>query len=412
MDGPSSICIPKKSGGIHICIDYRELNKRTECDSYPLPLIDEVQDSLAGSTIFSKLDLQSGYWQMPVNPKDKEKTAFCPGPGMGLYEFTRMPFGLTNAPSSFQRMIDKLFPSVPFVHGYIDDILISSKTVDEHVSHLQEVLQQLQQAGLTLRGHKCHIGLSQVTYLGHVFSAQGTSPDPEKIKTIKHYPVPTNADETRRFLGLASYYRRYIFKFSEIAAPLNQLTHKNTPFRWSSECGQSFKWLKEKLITSQILAYPQLDRNSSPFVLHTDASGQGIGAVLKQQGHVIGYASRSLSQSEQNYSVIQKECLAIVYATKQFRHYLLGRTFQLFTDHAPLQWLSAQKAEGMLCRWALMLQEFDFKISYKPGVKNTNADTLSRIPYQQCATTMFTSSDYRNLIQNAQQTDLDYFFTL
>jgi transposase InsO family protein len=177
------------------------------------------------------------------------------------------------------------------------------------------------------------------------------------------------------------------------------------PFRWSSECGKSFEWLKEKLITSPILAYPQLDRNSSPFVLHTDASGQGIGAVLEQEGHVIGYASRSLSQSEQNYSVIQKECLAIVYATKQFRHYLLGRTFQLFTDHAPLQWLSAQKAEGMLCRWALMLQEFDFKISYKPGVKNTNADTLTRIPYQQCATTMFTSSDYRNLIQNAQQTD-------
>ena len=400
-----AVYVPKKTGGLRICIDYRELNKRTKRDSYPLPLIDEVQDRLAGSTIFSTLDLQSGYWQMPLNPSDKEKTAFCPGPGFRLYQFCRMPFGLMNAPSSFQRMMDQIFRSLPFVSSYIDDVLIHSSSVREHKEHLQEVFNRISEAGLTLRGQKCKLGLSEVKYLGHVFSAAGMQPDPEKVSVTRNWPTPTNVAEVRQFLGLASYYRRYISQFAQIATPLHQLTCKNSIFQWSSACQESFDTLKSKLMTPPTLAYPHTHTQSGPFVLHTDASSHGVGAVLEQDGRVIVYVSRALTAAERNYSVIQKECLAIVYATKQFRQYLLGRPFELMTDHAPLQWLSAQKAEGMLARWSLALQEFDFKISYKPGVNNGNADALSRIPPKACSATMLSTTTYRTQLQEQQRSD-------
>ena len=244
-----AVFVPKKSGELRICVDYRELNKKTVKDSYPLPLPDEVQDQLAGSAVFSTLDLQSGYWQMPVNPADQEKTAFCPGPGMGLYEFTRMPFGLTGAPSSFQRLMDIVLRGLPFVTIYIDDILVHSTDEENHRKHmhLTEVLERLAQAGLTLRGKKCHIGMTMVQYLGHIFSGEGMSPDPKKVGVVHEWSAPTNATEVRQFLGLASYYRRYIHHFSEIAAPLNKLTQKGAFFEWNQECIDAFKMLKQHL---------------------------------------------------------------------------------------------------------------------------------------------------------------------
>ena len=176
-------------------MDYRELNKKTTRDAYPLPLLDEVQDRLAKSTVFSTLDLQSGYWQLPVSIKDREKTAFCPGPGMGLYQFCQMPFGLTGAPASFQRLMDKILRGLPFASTYIDDILVFSPDPIKHKEHLRQVFKYLQEAGLTPRGRKCHIGLTQVTYLGHVFSAKGMSPDPRKTLAISEWPRPTNVAE-------------------------------------------------------------------------------------------------------------------------------------------------------------------------------------------------------------------------
>ena len=373
-----AVFVRKKTGELRLCVDYRELNKKTMKDAYPLPLPDEVQDRLAGAKIFTTLDLQCGYWQMPINPSDREKTAFCPGPGMGLFQFCRMPFGLAGAPSSFQRLMNQIFRGLPFVTTYIDDVLIHSANEKEHVDHLRQVFQRLRDAGLTLRGRKCHIAMRQVRYLGHVFSASGMSPDQEKVQAVREWPIPTNATEVRQFLGLASYYRRYIHQFANIAKSLNTLTQKMTPFIWSSECEVSFNTLKQKLTQAPILTYPSFHRNASPFVLETDASAVGLGAVLEQDSHVIAYASRSLNIAEQHYSVIQKECLAIVFALKQFRHYLLGRPFKLVTDHAPLQWLSAQKIEGMLCRWALAMQEYSFYIEYRRGSLNSNADALSR----------------------------------
>ena len=383
-----AVFVPKKSGQLRICVDYRELNKRTTKDSYPLPLPDEVQDRLAGATIFSTLDLHSGYWQLPVNVADREKTAFCPGPGMGLYEFCRMPFGLTGAPSSFQRLMDKTLHGLPFVTIYLDDILIHSNNVQVHTQHLEVVFQCLQNAGLTLRGTKCHIGLPSVRYLGHIFSAKGMSPDPSKVQDITDWPPPTNSTEIRQFLGLASYYRRYILNFSYIAGPLYSLTQKNVPFTWDQACSKAFDTLKSHLVQHPVLAYPCFFQEANPFVLQTDASAIGLGAVLEQDGHVIAYASRSLTSSERNYSIIQHECLAIVFSLKQFRHYLLGRSFQILTDHEPLQWLSAQKMEGMLCCWALAMQEYDFTIVHRKGSANTNADALSRLSPPSCALTV------------------------
>ena len=315
---------------------------------------------------------------MPLHPADVQKTAFCPGPGMGLYQFKQMPFGLTGAPGSFQRLMDKIMCGLPFVTTYIDDVLVHSQNEEQHKHHLQQVFQRLSDAGLTLRGHKCTLAMSQVTYLGHKFTQSGLTPDKSKIQAVQEWPIPNNTSALQQFLGLASYYRHYIPKFSTIAAPLTNLTHKGVVFNWSTECESSFQLLKSALTQAPILAYPDLSHKANPFVLQTDASAFGLGAVLEQDSRVIAYASRTLTKSEQNYSVIQKECLAIVYALKQFRHYLLGRKFHLLTDHAPLQWLGSQKMEGMLCRWALSIQEFDFDITHRKGSLNTNADALSR----------------------------------
>ena len=216
-----AVYVPKKSGEVRICIDYRELNKQTVKDAYPLPLPDEVQDRLSGSKVFSKLDLHSGYWQLPVKEEDCLKTAFCPGPGMGLYEFCRMPFGVTGGPSSFQRLMDKVLHGLSFATSYIDDVLVHSPNMKCHLQHLQQVFERLANAGLTLRGSKCQLGLDKVHYLGHVFSESGMSPDKEKIAVIKNWPIPKTVTEIRQFLGLASYYRRYIQKFADIATPLH-----------------------------------------------------------------------------------------------------------------------------------------------------------------------------------------------
>ena len=286
-----AVFVRKKSGDIRLCIDYRELNKKTQKDVYPLPLPDEVQDKLSGSTIFSTLDLHSGYWQLPVNPEDCYKTAFCPAPGMGLFQFRRMPFGLTGAPSSFQRLMNQIFCELPFVTTYVDDILIHSTDKNQHLLHLREVFSRLSKANLTLRGKKCQIAMSQVPYLGHVFSGKGMSPDKQKLSAVEEWPTPQNAADVRKFLGLASYYRRYILNFSDIAKPLHQLTQKDTKFVWSHEHSHAFNTLKDKLVQAPILAFPQFEKNSPPFVLQTDASSVGLGAVLEQNGDVVAYAT-------------------------------------------------------------------------------------------------------------------------
>ena len=387
------VFVPKKSGELRLCVDYRELNKRTVRDAYPIPLPDEAQDRLHGATIFSKLDLQCGYWQLPVSSEDREKTAFCPGPGMGLFQFRVMPFGLCGAPSSFQRMMDEVLAGLPFVSTYIDDVLVYSENSLEHSTHLRQVFQRLSSAGLTLRGHKCSIGKTEVTYLGHTFNSSGMSPSSDKVDAIVNWGTPQNTSDVRRFLGISSYYRRYIPEYAKMAGPLYEISQCKADFRWSNQAQQAFSQLKEALTSAPILHYPNFGSDAGPFVLQSDASATGLGAVLEQDGHVIAYASRVLSNSEKQYSVIQRECLALVFATKQFRHYLLGRSFQLVTDHKPLQWL------------------YSFEIRHRPGVDHGNADALSRqyesiiIEDPSVAVTVATPSiDYARLC-SAQQSD-------
>ena len=249
--------------------------------------------------------------------------------------------------------------------------------------------------------------MSEVPYVGHVFSGTRMAPDQEKVRAVQDWPVPTDAMEVRRFLGLVSYYQRYVHQFSHIAAPLHNLTQKDVQFSWTSECQIAFSTLKQKLTQAPILAYPRFDSEAPPFILQTDASAVGIGAVLEQDGHVVAYASRTLTKSERQYSVIQRECLAAVYGMKQFRHYLLGRSFKLVTDHAPLQWLSAQKMEGLLCRWSLAIQEYDFTIVYRKGSLNTVADSLSRcVPAEApSAATQFRIDHDKEDVYNAQRSD-------
>ncbi|KAF4649929.1 hypothetical protein FOZ61_000825 [Perkinsus olseni] len=277
----------KKNGKVRICIDYRALNKVSKVDAYPVSRPDDVQEHLAGATIFSTLDLRSGYWQLKVRPSDRHKTAFRPGRGFPLYEWNRMPFGLSSAPASFQRLMDYVVGEFDFVRVYLDDILVFSRTPEEHVKHLRLVFKALFDAGLTLSGEKCSLGLRKVVYLGHVYGADGMSPDPTKVDSIVRWPVPRTSSELRSFLGLAGYYRHFIPHYSDRARCLQELLKASakdevfTDDSWYDIHDQAFVDLKQALVSLPSLDYPDFSR---PFQIASDASDYAMGGVLQQDG--------------------------------------------------------------------------------------------------------------------------------
>jgi len=377
------VLVRKKNGSLRFCVDYRKLNSVTRRDGYPLPRIDELLDMFGRSKYFSTLDLASGYWQVAMEATDQAKTAFITS--QGLYEFKVMPFGLTNAPATFQRLMNKVFKEEigQFVAVYLDDIIIFSSTFEEHLRHLEHIFEKLKEAGLKLGKDKCEFCKLELAFLGHIVSGQGISPDPSKIDKVKNFPIPKNTTELRGFLGLASYYRKFMQEFSIKAAPLHVLLRKETPFEWTSSQQEAFEHLKNCLISAPILIYPDFKRK---FLLFTDGSYVGLGAVLTQlddqnRERVVAYASRSLNNAERNYAPTELECLAAIWGMEHFRSYLLYQPFELITDHAALQWLfNKQDPPRKFMRWIIRIMEFPYEIRYRKGKIHSNADALSRLP--------------------------------
>ncbi|KAL0534416.1 hypothetical protein IC582_028707 [Cucumis melo] len=374
--GAPVLFVKKKDGSMRLCIDYRELNKVTVKNRYPLPRIDDLFDQLQGATVFSKIDLRSGYHQLRIKDEDVPKTAFRSR--YGHYEFIVMSFGLTNAPAVFMDLMNRVFREFldTFVIVFIDDILIYSKTEAEHEEHLRMVLQTLRDNKLYAKFSKCEFWLKQVSFLGHVVSKAGVSVDPAKIEAVTGWTRPSTVSEVRSFLGLAGYYRRFVENFSRIATPLTQLTRKGAPFVWSKACEDSFQNLKQKLVTAPVLTVPD---GSGSFVIYSDASKKGLGCVLMQQGKVVAYASRQLKSHEQNYPTHDLELAAVVFALKIWRHYLYGEKIQIFTDHKSLKYFFTQKELNMRQRrWLELVKDYDCEILYHPGKANVVADALSR----------------------------------
>ena len=380
------VIVAKKDGSLRFCVDYRGLNAATRKDSYPLPRIADCLDALGSATYYSTFDLRSGYYQVGMDEADRDKTSFVTR--RGTFRFTAMAFGLTNAPATFQRVMDVAMAGLNYeiCLVYLDDIVLFSKTVEEHLERLKLILDRLRKANLKLKPSKCHLLKKTVTFLGHVVSEDGIETDPAKVESVKSWPVPRNVTEVRSFLGLCSYYRRFVKDFSMIAAPLHALTGKNARFNWSDECEEAFGELKNRLVSTPILGMP---RDDGEYRLDTDASNFSIGAVLSQiqdgEERVIAYASRMLSGPERNYCVTRRELLAVVFFTKYFRSYLLGRQFIIRTDHSALRWLrSTPEPIGQQARWLERLEEFSYSVEHRPGIKHGNADALSRRPCRQC----------------------------
>ncbi|XP_060182450.1 uncharacterized protein LOC132612133 [Lycium barbarum] len=338
--GAPVLFVRKKDGSLRMCIDYRQLNKVTIKNRYPLPRIDDLFDQLQGAQCYSKIDLRSGYHQLKVKEVDIPKTAFRTR--YGHFEFLVMSFGLTIAPAAFMDLMNRVFkPYLDlFVIVFIDDILVYSRNEAEHAEHLRIVLQTLKERELFAKFSKCEFWLKSVTFLGHVISGEGVRVDSQKIDAVKSWPRPASVSDIRSFLGLAGYYRRFVEGFSSISAPLTKLTRKKIKFQWSDACERSFEELKKRLTSAPVLTLPE---GTEGFVVYCDASGVGLGCVLMQHGKVVAYASRQLKVHERNYPTHDLELAAVVFALKIWRHYLYGVHVDIFTDHKSLQYIFKQR---------------------------------------------------------------------
>ena len=375
------VIVKKPDGTNRFCIDFRQINRCTVFDCEPIPNMDDIFVKLTNCKFISKLDLTKGYWQMPLTESSKPLTAFQTP--KGLFQFRTMPFGLVCATASFCRLVRKLLNGMTNVDSYIDDIIVFTETFEKHLQILSELFHRLREANLTVKPNKCYFGNTNINCLGHVVGDNKLEPNPDKISVIKEAVRPENKKQVRAFLGLIGFYRRFVPNFASVAASITDLTKKGQPHKvmWGLAQELSFNTLKNALCTTPILKLPDL---TEPFILQTDASQNGLGAILLQKEEdvrkPVAYASRKLNKAEVNYSTVEKECLACVWAIQKFQRYLYGREFTLETDHQPLVFLSKSKlTNSRLMRWALLLQPYKFHVVSIPGKQNVAADYLSRM---------------------------------
>ena len=375
------VTVKKKTGGCRICIDYRAVNGVTTPDPYQMPFIEDILDTLASAKHMSKIDLNKGFHQIPVRMEDKEKTAFCTP--WGEYHFCRMPFGLRNGPAVFQRLMDKiLHQDLEYCRVYIDDIVIFSQSWEQHCLHLCKVLERLRTAGLTANRSKCQWGKQRFEFLGHVVGVGLVSPSDCKISALKEFQQPRSKKGIRQFLGLAGYYRRFIKDYAAHSCALTDATRKSAPecVEWNDVMYDEFCYLQNILCDVPSLTLPTIQDD---FIVQTDASGRGVGAILSVtrggQELPVAYFSRKLKPREVKYSATELEGLAVVNAVQHFDVYLVTHPFVVVTDHRALVFLnSTRHANGRLARWALALQPYTFTLKYRAGHLNHNADALSR----------------------------------
>lgn len=382
--GAPVLFVKKKDGTMRMCVDYRALNSITIKNRYPLPRIDELFDRLQGAKVFSKIDLRSGYHQIRIHADDVPKTAFRTR--YGHFEFLVLPFGLTNAPATFMHLMHQIFRPLldSFVLVFLDDILIYSRTPEEHEQHVRQVLQLLRKHRLYAKPSKCELFRERVEFLGHMIDRDGLRMMSDKVRAVREWPVPASVEEVRSFLGTVGYYRKFIHMFSDVAAPITELLQKGTKFHWDQSQQQAFEQLKDAISKEPVLTLPDPSR---PYVVTTDASGFAVGATLSQDVgrglQPIAFLSKKMLPAERNYPVHEQELLAIIVALREWRHYLSGARFtiQVRTDHKSLRHFQSQPhLSPRQTRWLDLLAEFDFEIQYQEGKSNVVADGLSRRP--------------------------------
>lgn len=393
--------VSKPDGSLRMCIDYRRLNNITRKNGYPLPRIDDLLDRLSKARFFTSLDLVSGYHQIRIHEEDVEKTAFTTP--FGLYEFLVLPFGLTNAPATFQGAMNSMFSAYhEYVLVYLDDVLVYSATMGDHVRHLRQVLHTLRENQFYAKPAKCKFAQTEIKYLGHVIGGGGLKPDPAKVDTVRNWPVLTTKEEVRSFLGLAGYFRRFVPHYATVAWPITRMLRQDVPFEWTADCQRAFDELKRILTSQPLLKIP--DPEGSEFTVVCDASGHGVGAVLLQDGQPCAYVSRQFKPAETRYATGDQELLAVVHAVNEFRPYIEGVHFTLQTDHKPLTFLNTQAhLSRRVVRWQQMLAAYNFAWQHIAGKTNV-ADPLSRRPARVLAVYALTRRQQRGTLADRAST--------
>jgi hypothetical protein len=374
------VMVRKADNSIRVCCDYRKLNKVSVFDAEPMPTAEDIFAQLTGCCYFSKFDLSKGYWQVKMKDCDKMYTAFTTH--RGLFQFNVMPFGLVTAPAVFTKIMRKLLGGAECVHNFLDDVLAHTPTWQQHLSVLRDLFVRIRAANLTLRPTKCAIGYERMKFLGYDVSGDGLRPSKSIVDKVLNAARPETKTQIRSFLALVGFYRQFIANFASISAVLTDLTRKGAPNNvvWEESHERAFNVLKRAISSQPILKLPKVQEQ---FIIQTDASNRGLGAVLLQEWdgvrHPVAYASRKLLPREMNYPIIERECLSIVWGIQKFHNYLYGQSFILETDHQPLSYLNKTEFQNSrIMRWALALQPYRFSVRYIKGSLNVGADFLSR----------------------------------